>query len=115
VTGSNLPGVHAAAAMARLTALARGMKASGAGGGIDLLRAQALIGLVKTYEPGFSCLRKGIACPVLPTLILTRLLLSNSGKGSCYRSGDLLGIACRGSVPTPAGRTSTTEPDVYPA
>src|SRR5450755_4027177 len=46
LVGSNLPGVHAAAAMARLTALARGMKAAGKGGGIDLLRAQVLIGLV---------------------------------------------------------------------
>src|SRR5450755_5083991 len=32
--------------MACLTALARGMKAAGKGGGIDLLRAQVLIGLV---------------------------------------------------------------------
>src|SRR5450755_954180 len=46
LVGSNLPGVHAAAAMARLTALAQGMKAAGKGGGIDLLRAQVLIGLV---------------------------------------------------------------------
>jgi hypothetical protein len=44
--------VHAAAAMARLTALARGMKAAGKGGGIDLLRAQVLIGLVKRCSYG---------------------------------------------------------------
>jgi Domain of unknown function (DUF222) len=43
---SNLPGVLAAAAMARLSALARAKKASGAGGGIDLLRAQAALGLL---------------------------------------------------------------------
>ncbi|MEP7022565.1 MAG: DUF222 domain-containing protein [Actinomycetota bacterium] len=44
--GQNLPGTHAAAAMARISALARAMKASGAGGGIDLLRAQVFIGLL---------------------------------------------------------------------
>ena len=46
LAGSRLPGVAAAAAFARLSALARAMKSSGAAGGIDLLRAQALIGLV---------------------------------------------------------------------
>jgi hypothetical protein len=46
LSGQNLPGAHAAAAMARITALARAMKASGAVGGIDLLRAQVYIGLL---------------------------------------------------------------------
>jgi len=46
LSGQNLPAVHAAAAMARITALARAMKSSGAGGGIDLLRAQVYIGLL---------------------------------------------------------------------
>ena len=46
LAGSSLPGVHAAAAMARISALARGMKAAGAGGGIDLLRAQVFLGLL---------------------------------------------------------------------
>jgi Domain of unknown function (DUF222) len=56
LVGTNLPGVHAAAAMARLTALARALKASGAGGGIDLLRAQVLIGLVmrSSYGPYYG-------------------------------------------------------------
>ena len=42
----SLPGIRAAAAMARISAMARAMKASGAGGGIDLLRAQVFIGLL---------------------------------------------------------------------
>lgn len=46
LVGYSLPGVSAAAAMARISALARALKASGAGGGIDLLRAQVLIGLL---------------------------------------------------------------------
>ena len=46
LVASNLPGVQAAAMMARLSAIARGMKAGGAGGGIGLLRAMALAGLV---------------------------------------------------------------------
>ncbi len=46
LTGTRLPAAHAAAAMARLSALARAMKAAGAGGGIDLLRAHAYIGLL---------------------------------------------------------------------
>jgi hypothetical protein len=46
LVGSNLPAVHAAAAMARLTALARGLRASGAGGRLDLLRSQVFIGLL---------------------------------------------------------------------
>jgi Domain of unknown function (DUF222) len=44
--GSRLPGVHAAAAMARIAALARGLKAAGAGGGLNLLKAQVMIGLI---------------------------------------------------------------------
>ena len=44
--GYSLPGIHAAAAMARITALARALRASGAGGGIDLLRAHVFIGLL---------------------------------------------------------------------
>jgi hypothetical protein len=50
--GQKLPGTRAAAAMARISALARGLKASGAGGGIDLLRAQVLIGLLLGTMPG---------------------------------------------------------------
>ncbi len=46
LTGTRLPAAHAAAAMARLSALARAMKAAGAGGGIDLLRAHAYLGLL---------------------------------------------------------------------
>ena len=46
LAGQSLPGIRATAAMARITAMARAMKASGAGGGIDLLRAQVFIGLL---------------------------------------------------------------------
>jgi hypothetical protein len=46
LTGSCLPGVHAAAAMARVTAMARALKAGGAGGGIDLLRSHVFVGLL---------------------------------------------------------------------
>ncbi|HEY2075455.1 MAG TPA: DUF222 domain-containing protein, partial [Streptosporangiaceae bacterium] len=46
LTGSGLPGVQAAAAMARITAMARALKASGAHGGVDLLRAHVFIGLL---------------------------------------------------------------------
>ena len=46
LAGQRLPAVHAAAAMARITAMARAMKASGAGGGMDLLRAQTYLGLL---------------------------------------------------------------------
>jgi Domain of unknown function (DUF222) len=46
LAGSSLPGIRAAAAMARITALAKAMKAAGAGGGIDLLRAQVFLGLL---------------------------------------------------------------------
>jgi len=46
LAGYSLPGTRAAAAMARISALARAMKASGASGGIDLLRAQVFLGLL---------------------------------------------------------------------
>jgi len=46
LAGYSLPSTRAAAAMARITALARAMKAAGAGGGIDLLRAQVFLGLL---------------------------------------------------------------------
>jgi hypothetical protein len=44
--GQSLPGIRAAAAMARITALARALKATGAGGGIDLLRSKVFLGLL---------------------------------------------------------------------
>jgi Domain of unknown function (DUF222) len=51
LAGYNLPGVPAAAAMARITALARALKASGAGGGIDRLRTQVFLGLLLDTLP----------------------------------------------------------------
>jgi hypothetical protein len=46
LSGQSLPGIRAAAAMARITALARALKATGAGGGIDLLRSKVFLGLL---------------------------------------------------------------------
>ncbi len=46
LAGSGLPVAQAAAAMARITALARAVKSSGAPGGIGLHRAQVFIGLL---------------------------------------------------------------------
>ena len=46
LAGTRLPGVQAAAGMARLTAIARAMKSAGMRGGLDYLRAVALIGLI---------------------------------------------------------------------
>ncbi len=46
LAGQRLPAVHAAAAMARIKAMARALKASGAGGSIDLLSAQIYLGLL---------------------------------------------------------------------
>ncbi|HEX3493440.1 MAG TPA: DUF222 domain-containing protein [Streptosporangiaceae bacterium] len=51
LAGSRLPGVHAAAAMARLTAIARAMKSAGMTGGLDYLRANAFIGLLLDTLP----------------------------------------------------------------
>jgi hypothetical protein len=45
LAGQRLPAIHAAA-MARIKAMARALKASGAGGGIDLLCAQIYLGLL---------------------------------------------------------------------
>jgi hypothetical protein len=46
LAGSALPGVRAAAAMARITALATAMKAAGLPGGMDHLRAYVMLGLL---------------------------------------------------------------------
>jgi hypothetical protein len=46
LAGQNLPSDRAAAAMARVTALARALKASGATGGIGLLRSKVYLGLL---------------------------------------------------------------------
>ncbi|HEY3906986.1 MAG TPA: DUF222 domain-containing protein, partial [Streptosporangiaceae bacterium] len=46
LSGQKLPGIRAAAAFARITALARALKAAGSDGGIDLLRSKVLLGLL---------------------------------------------------------------------
>jgi Domain of unknown function (DUF222) len=51
LAGQRLPGVHAAAAMARIKAMARAMKAAGAPGPIDLLCAQIFLGLLLGTMP----------------------------------------------------------------
>ena len=51
LAGQRLPGVHAAAAMARIKAMARAMRAAGAPGPIDLLCAQIYLGLLLGTMP----------------------------------------------------------------
>jgi Domain of unknown function (DUF222) len=51
LAGQRLPAVHAAAAMARIKAMARAVKASGAGGPIDLLCSQIFLGLLLGTQP----------------------------------------------------------------
>jgi hypothetical protein len=52
LVGQHLPAVHAAAAMALISAQARAMKAAGAPGPLDLLRAQVFLGrLLGTLPP----------------------------------------------------------------
>ncbi len=51
LAGQRLPAVHAAAAMARIKAMARAMKAAGAGGPVDLLCAQVFLGLLLGTQP----------------------------------------------------------------
>ena len=46
LAGAGLPAVQAAAAMARITAIARAAKAAGQGGGLDLHRAKVMLGLL---------------------------------------------------------------------
>jgi len=46
LAGMGLPAVLAAAAMARITAIAKAMKAAGQAGGLDLHRAQVMLGLL---------------------------------------------------------------------
>jgi Domain of unknown function (DUF222) len=51
LTGSKLPAVEAAAAMARITAIAKAMKASGQAGGLDVHRAKVMLGLLLDTLP----------------------------------------------------------------
>jgi hypothetical protein len=46
LSGRLLPAAQAAAAWARICAMAKAMEAAGAGGGMDLLRAQVFVGLL---------------------------------------------------------------------
>ncbi len=46
LTGTGLHGINAAAAMARITAMARAMKTAGHSGGLDYLRAYVMLGLL---------------------------------------------------------------------
>ena len=46
LAGAGLPAVEAAAAMARITAIARAAKAAGQGGGLDLHRVRVMLGLL---------------------------------------------------------------------
>ena len=46
LSGHFLPAAQASAAWARISRMAEAMKGDGAGGGIDLLRAQVFVGLL---------------------------------------------------------------------
>ena len=63
LAGHNLPGGQAVAAMARITALAQAMKAAGATGGIDLLRAQVFVGLLLNTLPFIPPAQEDPAAP----------------------------------------------------
>ncbi|HEY7323599.1 MAG TPA: DUF222 domain-containing protein [Streptosporangiaceae bacterium] len=53
LAGTGLPAVSTAAAMARITAIARAMKTAGFSGGLDYLRAYVMVGLLLgTLPPG---------------------------------------------------------------
>jgi len=51
MVGSSLPGVHAAAAMARISAMARALKSAGAPGDLDVLRVCIYLGLLLGTGP----------------------------------------------------------------
>ncbi|HMH91959.1 MAG TPA: DUF222 domain-containing protein, partial [Streptosporangiaceae bacterium] len=51
LVGARLPAAQAAAAYAKICAIANAMKAAGAGGGIHFLRCQALLGLILATLP----------------------------------------------------------------
>src|ERR1700733_8734960 len=51
LVGARLPAVQAAAAYAKICAIANAMKAAGAGGGVHFLRCQALLGLILATLP----------------------------------------------------------------
>ncbi len=58
LAGYSLPGVQAAAAMARISALAKALKATGVAGQVDLVRAQVYLGLLLgtlPYIPPAPC------------------------------------------------------------
>ncbi len=67
LSGYNLPGVQAASAMARIGALARALRAAGADGGIDLLRAQVYLGLLLGTLPCIPPAEAGPPDDLLPS------------------------------------------------
>ena len=73
LAGTRLPAVHAAAAMARLTAIARAMKTAGMGGSLDYLRAIAYIGLLLGTLPLVPPPAGDPARPAPPTPTRARL------------------------------------------
>jgi hypothetical protein len=54
LAGQSLPGVHAATAMARIKAIARAWKASGAAGSLDFLCAQVFVGMLLGTLPAIQ-------------------------------------------------------------
>ncbi len=91
LAGHNLPGVSAAAAMARVSALARALKASGSSRGIDLLRAEVFIGLLLGTLPYIPPASRWPARPRASCRRLAR------PRASCRR------LACPGAAADLAG------------
>src|SRR6266545_3593112 len=89
LAGHFLPAAQASAAWARISAMAEAMKGNGAGGGIDLLRAQVFIGLLLGTQPQ----PPAQAAPGNPDLPGT----SPDGDGPSRDGGD-------GSAPSRDGR-----------
>jgi hypothetical protein len=111
LTGSCLPGLQAAAAMARITAMARALKSSGAHGGLDLLRAHVYLGLLLGTLPLIPPPADGPPDPGSP---------GAPGEGGpegpdepdgsgAPDSGSPAGSAPDDGSPTPDGRSPTPE------
>src|SRR5260221_6221152 len=80
LAGYALPGVQAAAAMARITALAKAMQAGGNGGQIDFVRAQVFLGLLLGTLPYIPPSPDAPpCCPSFGVSVLASLVVSVCG------------------------------------
>jgi Domain of unknown function (DUF222) len=126
LAGQRLPAVHATAAMARIKAMARALKASGAGGSIDLLSAQIYLGLLLGTlplippphgdpagpPPGNHPLRqRRTDLPPQPRRPLQAPPSVQAGRGLAAGPAR---TRRSGRAHPPSGRTYTTTPAEYP-